>query len=292
MRKRRSIKGQGSLEYLIIIGAVIAVAAVVVLFTSGAFGSIGANVSGCKAAASSCAAKLATSQAPPCPMCDTGCVDSSGKDVMSKTTGCGGACILCKMGAANKIGGSPKILLFGASCGTVDQLRTSLNEKGFKYTDKITGATEVYPTDDEIKAHDIIINFKDCWGASPTGCTLLKNALSYGKAVMLIGNDNGPGACDLCAVGETYSTSCGVVSSVSSNHVILSGIPAGNPLANNGGDGVRAVLTANAQAVVLGNCANGMAAVAVRTDMKAVQMNTMGDINAALLSNAIYYLFG
>ena len=67
-------KGQGSLEYLIIIAAVLAIAAIVVLFLTGAFKSTGQDVSACKAAASRCAIDLATSNnQAECPYCDTEC---------------------------------------------------------------------------------------------------------------------------------------------------------------------------------------------------------------------------
>jgi len=56
-------KAQGSLEYLIIIAAVLAIAAIVVLFMTGAFKSsrTSADVSACKQAASDCAQTIATS---------------------------------------------------------------------------------------------------------------------------------------------------------------------------------------------------------------------------------------
>lgn len=56
----RNERGQGSLEYLIIIAAVLAIAAVVVLFLSGAFTSTQAsgNVAKCKQQAAACSASL------------------------------------------------------------------------------------------------------------------------------------------------------------------------------------------------------------------------------------------
>lgn len=287
MKKRRA---QGSLEYLIITAAVLAISAVVVLFLTGAFSSIKADTSACKQAAATCKNKMATTINPPCSDCETACKDSSGKDVMSKTMGCGGACILCKQGAATKIGGDLKILLYGPDGGTLSQLRTSLNEMGFKYTDK-AGTWTYVPTDDELRNHDIKIHFTDCWSTQAENCAILKKALSYGKAVMLIGNDNSPPSCDLCVIGKSFTSSCGVVSSESANHLILSSIPVGSQLADNGADSMNAGLADNAQAVVLGKCANTLAALAVRTDMKVVQINAQGNTNAAFLSNAIWYLF-
>ena len=66
--------GQGALEYLIIVAAVLAIAAIVVLFLTGAFQSTGGDASACKVAASTCAQELATSAgAAPCNYCDTDC---------------------------------------------------------------------------------------------------------------------------------------------------------------------------------------------------------------------------
>lgn len=49
-------KAQGSLEYLIIIAAVLAIVAIIVLFITGSFGASksSADISKCKAAASRC----------------------------------------------------------------------------------------------------------------------------------------------------------------------------------------------------------------------------------------------
>ena len=55
-------KAQGSLEYLIIIAAVLAIAAIVVLFLTGAFKSTNKQITQCKTAAASCATQLATSK--------------------------------------------------------------------------------------------------------------------------------------------------------------------------------------------------------------------------------------
>ena len=68
MNLKKGKAGQGSLEYLIIIAAVLAIAAIVVLFLTGAF--TGATSSGdlslCKYAASKCATELATSASDTC----------------------------------------------------------------------------------------------------------------------------------------------------------------------------------------------------------------------------------
>jgi len=62
------LKGQGSLEYLIIIAAVLAIAAIVVLFLTGAFtgASSTGDISNCKTAAAQCATEIATSASQVC----------------------------------------------------------------------------------------------------------------------------------------------------------------------------------------------------------------------------------
>ena len=66
-------KAQGSLEYLIIIAAVLAIAAIVVLFLTGTLKSTDQGVSACKAAASRCATEKATSTAAECNYCIASC---------------------------------------------------------------------------------------------------------------------------------------------------------------------------------------------------------------------------
>lgn len=81
-------RGQGSLEYLIIIAAVLAIAAIVVLFLTGAFS--GARSTGdaaaCKNIASNCATQTATSAGFECAtMCN---VDVCTGDGVQVSTGC------------------------------------------------------------------------------------------------------------------------------------------------------------------------------------------------------------
>ncbi|MFH0986806.1 MAG: carboxypeptidase-like regulatory domain-containing protein [Candidatus Micrarchaeota archaeon] len=68
-------KAQGSLEYLIILAAVIAVAALVVLFLTGASstGTRIGDITLCKDASSKCAVEIATSPGAPCSYCDEEC---------------------------------------------------------------------------------------------------------------------------------------------------------------------------------------------------------------------------
>ena len=70
--------GQGALEYLIIVAAVLAIAAIVVLFLTGAFQSTNQDVTACKLAASTCGTELATSNGnAPCAYCTTDCPDTN-----------------------------------------------------------------------------------------------------------------------------------------------------------------------------------------------------------------------
>jgi uncharacterized protein (UPF0333 family) len=69
------MKAQGSTEYIIIIAAVLAVAAIVVLFLTGVFsgGKMGSTTVTCKAAASRCANEMATSTGVTCDYCNEAC---------------------------------------------------------------------------------------------------------------------------------------------------------------------------------------------------------------------------
>ena len=74
-------KGQGALEYLIIIAAVLAIAAVVVAFLMGAFESASSDVEECRTAASRCGVELTAAIGATCPFCDEPC--AAGKAVGS-----------------------------------------------------------------------------------------------------------------------------------------------------------------------------------------------------------------
>ena len=80
-------KAQGALEYLIIIAAVLAIAAIVVLFLTGAFKSSvsSGNYAVCKNQATNCNLRLSTGGT--MASCQTDCInackDTAGKDVVS-----------------------------------------------------------------------------------------------------------------------------------------------------------------------------------------------------------------
>jgi uncharacterized protein (UPF0333 family) len=87
------MKGQGSLEYLIIIAAVLAIAAVVVMFLTGAFGGqkAAAGVAQCQAAASDCYKNLQLYSATyDCTAtCDKACTDAaSGTSLVADINAC------------------------------------------------------------------------------------------------------------------------------------------------------------------------------------------------------------
>jgi uncharacterized protein (UPF0333 family) len=112
-------KAQGALEYLIIIAAVLAIAAIVVLFLTGAFKGAtgGGDIAKCRLAASTCASNVASGvygtvascQGP----CIAACANSAGKDVMAPTVTISGAtcpagalaCIACALGNTTGISG-------------------------------------------------------------------------------------------------------------------------------------------------------------------------------------------
>ena len=109
---------QGSLEYLIIIAAVLAVTAVVVMFITGAFGTSksSASTSTCQTATSSCFNKIQTGTALKgagggCDtICNTGCIDP--------TTGKGAA------------GADEGLLLTGCMDGKITAVNTVFQEFG------------------------------------------------------------------------------------------------------------------------------------------------------------------
>ena len=84
-------KAQGALEYLIIIAAVLAIAAIVVLFLTGAFtgASGGGDLAKCRLAASTCANNMGTgvyaSNLSCVNPCLGACGDSRGYDVVTQT---------------------------------------------------------------------------------------------------------------------------------------------------------------------------------------------------------------
>jgi|GEM_PF-4674972 len=97
---------QGSLEYLIIIAAVLAISAVVVYFITGSLGVQKSKISigQCKQAAADCKMnRLASND--PCVFCEDACIGLDGKDLMTGVTGCdsNGACGFCKQGEPEKI---------------------------------------------------------------------------------------------------------------------------------------------------------------------------------------------
>lgn len=76
-------RAQGSLEYLIIIAAVIAIAAIVILFLSSALQTQAdaSTIGKCKQAASSCKVELSTSAGSKCPFCYEQCVNKNQEEL-------------------------------------------------------------------------------------------------------------------------------------------------------------------------------------------------------------------
>jgi len=81
---------QGSLEYLIIIAVVLAVSAIVIMYTTGIIGGqkSSVSVSSCKQAAANCQASRFLSPNDPCLACDTACKDSTGVEIFNGATYC------------------------------------------------------------------------------------------------------------------------------------------------------------------------------------------------------------
>ncbi len=113
-------KAQGALEYLIIIAAVLAIAAIVVLFLTGAFRGAtgGGDIAKCRLAASTCASNIASgvylNNASCVTPCIGACADASGKDVIASlitvdsttcatTGGTATGCVACVGGRVTAI---------------------------------------------------------------------------------------------------------------------------------------------------------------------------------------------
>ncbi len=97
------MRGQGALEYLIIIAAVLGISAVVVLFVSGAFTSstAGADIAKCRLAAANCQRDITLGLGTSCTYCETSCEDPSGNDLLDKSPYCGLACQQCQLGLSS-----------------------------------------------------------------------------------------------------------------------------------------------------------------------------------------------
>lgn len=96
-------KGQGSLEYLIILAAVLAIAAVVVLFVTGAFSGAKTSVIDCKTASSQCAVELAGNPAAPCGSCTTKCSAVNDTSMVATGGGYAGPAAACEAGRTDLI---------------------------------------------------------------------------------------------------------------------------------------------------------------------------------------------
>jgi hypothetical protein len=111
------MRGQGALEYLIIIAAVLGIGAVVVLFVTSTFvsQSSSASISACKLAAATCDNRLALGVTRSCPECISACVDpTTGLDIFP------GARYLCEKGDVQGIVGLRKIKVLEVyPCGPV-----------------------------------------------------------------------------------------------------------------------------------------------------------------------------
>jgi len=103
-------KAQGALEYLIIIAAVLAIAAIVVLFLTGAFKSplSSATYSACKQQTSACSMKLSTgaTQINCQADCMTACTNTKGNDAVATTIPVTAAA--CAVGGAGTATGCSK----------------------------------------------------------------------------------------------------------------------------------------------------------------------------------------
>jgi len=93
-------RAQGSLEYLIIISVVLAISAIVIMYTTGIIGGqkSSVSISTCKQASIDCKLSKMSSPTDQCDQCDAACKDSTtGIEIFSGATGC------CKAGKTDMI---------------------------------------------------------------------------------------------------------------------------------------------------------------------------------------------
>lgn len=154
------MKGQGSLEYLIIIVAILVIAATVVLFAGGYFNkTVGARtVATCKVAAADCASKAVTTRSPACTSCETACKYADGKELYP------GAIGDCKAGKVRRISDTGKINVVEVyPCGPVLQ---QITEKfGQNMFDVKSMSIEEFNEGPYLEPYDIVaFGFADCFG--------------------------------------------------------------------------------------------------------------------------------
>jgi len=91
-------RAQGSLEYLVIIGAVLAISATIIMLATSAFvgQQSSVNINACREAAAQCKAVHYSIPKDPCSQCNTAC-NASGKEVFT------GAVTCCKTGQSENI---------------------------------------------------------------------------------------------------------------------------------------------------------------------------------------------
>lgn len=96
--------GQGSLEYLIVIGTAIAIVSVIILLAVNYFSAQNSQYSYslCREAASTCKLSLSANPSDQCVTCNNACNYSNGTELFSGAVNC------CKVGNPESIyGGSP-----------------------------------------------------------------------------------------------------------------------------------------------------------------------------------------
>ena len=93
------MKGQSSLELMIILAVALGLAAIVIMFLTSAPSSSLAvgNLNECRVAAAQCQTALLTSASAQCGFCEGACT-RNGWDLSGDREGCGQACELCKQG--------------------------------------------------------------------------------------------------------------------------------------------------------------------------------------------------
>ncbi|GEM_PF-2560597 len=209
------MKGQGSLEYLIIVAAVLAIGAVVVLFLTGAFGSTqnSAKFNECKNAAAQCKSSHLLSPADPCYICDTSCTDAASKDLITGAVIAPNtpranldhatAVYLCSQGSADKIfpGGGG-----GGTGGATDTTKPIITADSISPNPSTVGQNiiqTISATDNVgLKTIEFVIN-----GASQYTCTITGTTASCTSGSSCTVTNNGAAATCTADSGATKTAS-------------------------------------------------------------------------------------
>jgi len=174
------MRAQGSLEYMVIIAAVLGIAAIVILYTSGVIGTQTTSVSigVCKQAAEKCKLSRMTAPADPCTSCISACASTTVTSCSQSETAKGvsrGAIGCCKKGESDQI-------YEGATgCGTVLHMVAGVNHFFVPLDWEATTAMDLlaqYPSIDMVNKwldDNVVVSFVRGWSQESDNFNICPN---------------------------------------------------------------------------------------------------------------------